>query len=51
MDGPARHIRLQSRQARRRPVSFGMGGFYNVERPAFANHWTARFTITLVFPE
>jgi hypothetical protein len=32
-------------------VSFGMGGFYNVERPAFANHWTARFTITLVFPE
>jgi hypothetical protein len=34
-----------------RPVSFGMGGFYNVERPDSANRWTARFTITLVFPE
>jgi hypothetical protein len=33
------------------PVSFGMGGFYNVERPEFANRWTARFTVTLVFPE
>jgi hypothetical protein len=35
----------------RRPVSFGMGGFYNVERPDNANRWIARFTVTLVFPE
>jgi len=34
-----------------RPVSFGMGGFYNVERPESSNRWTARVTITLVFPE
>jgi len=34
-----------------RPVSFGMGGFYNVERPESASRWTARLTITLVFPE
>jgi len=34
-----------------RPVSFGMGGFYNVERPEAANRWTARLTMTLVFPE
>lgn len=33
------------------PVSFGLGGFYNLERPEFANRWTARFSITLVFPE
>lgn len=33
------------------PVSFGLGGFYNVDRPEFANRWTARFSITLVFPE
>jgi hypothetical protein len=34
-----------------RPVSFGMGGFYNVERPDAANRWTVRLTMTLVFPE
>jgi hypothetical protein len=34
-----------------RPVSFGMGGFYSVERPDSANRWAARFTITLAFPE
>ena len=33
------------------PVSFGTAGFYNVERPESATRWTARFTITLVFPE
>lgn len=33
------------------PVSFGAGAFYNVDRPEFANRWTARFSITLVFPE
>lgn len=33
------------------PVSFGLGGFYNVDRPQNANRWTARFTVTLVFPE
>jgi hypothetical protein len=33
------------------PVSFALGGFYNVERPEYANRWTARFTVTLVFPE
>lgn len=33
------------------PVSFGLGGFYNVERPDYASRWTARFIVTLVFPE
>ncbi|AKC86687.1 hypothetical protein [Pseudoxanthomonas suwonensis] len=35
----------------RMPVSFGFGGFYNVERPEYANRWTARLSVTLVFPE
>jgi len=35
----------------RLPVSFGVGGFYNVERPDDANRWTARLTMTLVFPD
>jgi hypothetical protein len=34
-----------------RPVSFGTGAFYNVERPDAANRWSARFVVTLVFPE
>jgi hypothetical protein len=33
------------------PVSFSLGGFYAVERPEFANKWSARFTVTLVYPE
>ncbi|HVJ37734.1 MAG TPA: transporter [Stenotrophomonas sp.] len=33
------------------PVSFGLGGFYNVERPEYANRWLARFSVTLAFPE
>lgn len=33
------------------PVSFSAGGFYNVERPEFANRWTGRLQITLVFAE
>jgi hypothetical protein len=33
------------------PVSFGLGGFYNVDRPEFVNRWTARFSITLAFPK
>jgi len=33
------------------PVSFGLGGFYNVERPEFTNRWTGRFLVTLAFPE
>lgn len=33
------------------PVSFAAGGYYNVDRPEFANRWTARFQVTLVFPE
>jgi hypothetical protein len=33
------------------PVSLSGGGFYNVERPDFANRWTARLAMTLVFPE
>lgn len=35
----------------RLPVSLGLGGFYNVDRPQNANRWTARFMVTLVFPE
>lgn len=35
----------------RTPVSFALGGFYNIDRPEFANRWTARFQVTLVFPE
>lgn len=35
----------------RMPVSLSGGGFYNVERPDFANRWTARLAMTLVFPE
>lgn len=33
------------------PVSLGAGGFYNVDRPQYASRWTARLTVTLVFPE
>ena len=33
------------------PISLGVGGFYNVDRPQYANRWTARATLTLVFPE
>lgn len=33
------------------PVSFALGGFYNVDRPDLANRWTGRFAVTLVFPE
>ncbi|MGV6490426.1 hypothetical protein ACTUVK_001330 [Stenotrophomonas rhizophila] len=33
------------------PVSVGLGGFYNVDRPADASRWTGRFIVTLVFPE
>ncbi|MFC3550349.1 hypothetical protein ACFOLC_04915 [Lysobacter cavernae] len=33
------------------PVSIGVGGFYNVDRPEYASRWTARLMITLVFPE
>lgn len=33
------------------PVSFGFGGFYNVDRPEFTNRWTGRFSVTLAFPE
>lgn len=33
------------------PVSFAVGGFYNVERPEFASRWTARLIVTLAFPE
>lgn len=33
------------------PVSLGLGGFYNVDRPQFASRWTGRFSVTLVFPE
>jgi hypothetical protein len=33
------------------PLSLGVGGFYNVDRPQYANRWSARFTVTLVFPE
>ncbi|AMJ55305.1 MULTISPECIES: hypothetical protein [Stenotrophomonas] len=35
----------------KRPVSVGGGYYYNVERPTLASRWTARLTITLVFPE
>ncbi|HYG07816.1 MAG TPA: hypothetical protein VD865_15605 [Stenotrophomonas sp.] len=35
----------------RLPVSFGVGGFYNIERPEYANRWTARLVVTLVLPE
>lgn len=33
------------------PVSIGVGGFYNVDRPQYASRWTARMMVTLVFPE
>lgn len=33
------------------PVSFGGGFFYNVDRPQYANRWTARLVVTLVFPK
>lgn len=33
------------------PVSFAVGGFYNVERPGNASRWTARLAVTLAFPE
>ena len=33
------------------PVSFAVGAFYNVERPEYANRWTARLIVTLAFPE
>lgn len=33
------------------PVSFSAGGFYNVDRPEFANRWTGRLQVTLVFAE
>lgn len=33
------------------PVSFATGGYYNVDRPDDASRWTARFQVTLVFPE
>ena len=33
------------------PVSFSVGAFYNIDQPEYANRWTARFQITLVFPE
>ncbi|MFL9585173.1 hypothetical protein [Stenotrophomonas sp. AB1(2024)] len=33
------------------PFSLGAGAFYNVDRPQYANRWSARFTLTLVFPE
>lgn len=33
------------------PLSLGVGGFYNVDRPRDASRWTGRFTVTLVFPE
>ena len=35
----------------RTPISVGAGGFYNVDRPQYANRWSARFIVTLVFPE
>jgi len=35
----------------RTPISLGAGGFYNVDRPEYANRWTARLVLTLVFPE
>ncbi|WP_426281607.1 hypothetical protein [Lysobacter soli] len=34
-----------------RPVSFSLGAFYNVDRPEFANRWTARLQVTFVFAE
>lgn len=33
------------------PVSIGAGYYYNVQRPDLASRWTARLTVTLVFPE
>ena len=33
------------------PVSFGLGGFYDVERAELANKWSVRLTATLVIPE
>lgn len=33
------------------PLSIGVGGFYNVDRPQFANRWSGRLSVTLVFPE
>lgn len=33
------------------PVSFSLGGFYNVDRPEFANRWTARASVTFVITE
>ncbi len=33
------------------PVSFAAGGYYNVDRPEYANRWSARFQVTLVFSE
>jgi len=33
------------------PVSFGPGGFNDVERPDHASRWTAWFQVTLAFPE
>ncbi|MCF7752149.1 hypothetical protein KQ945_15415 [Bacillus subtilis subsp. subtilis] len=33
------------------PISVGVGGFYTLDRPQYANRWTGRLTVTLVFPE
>lgn len=33
------------------PISIGVGGFYNVDRPHDASRWTGRLIVTLVFPE